>query len=433
MGTILFYIAKSGTFDENNSLLKLGRTRLSFQPNPFSLNATTFEQRLVINDGYVQFLGANNSRLVLWVDVFDPVIHVDFSIDYQVDLKASLESWRTEDRPMPLDERAQSSWQTYPNVSVYQYHDTVDFFDNGILSYHRNNDQTVFDATVRQQGLEQYKDTMYNPLNANTFGLWLAGGGLVPQNTTYGQYVSTNYTSWNLESSSESSTFNVSIYLHQNQSTSLQAWQSELQSLINAPRRNHSDTIDWWHSFWNRSHIVINPNSNEPSVPYQVGRNYNLFRYTLACNAYGEWPTRFNGGLFTFDSYFVDDTLPYSADFRRWSGGTFTAQNQRLLYWPMLKSGDIDMMKSQFDFYQRVTATNQLRGRLYYDINQTFFTEQIENFGLPQIYQFNADTYIFNSTRPAMFPRGLEFNEWLIWLQDTCVCCISSLTDLTDT
>ena len=29
-------------------------------------------------------------------------------------------------------------------------------------------------------------------------------------------------------------------------------------------------------------------------------------------------------------------------------------RNQRLVYWPMLKSGDFDMMPSQFDFYNRM-------------------------------------------------------------------------------
>ena len=36
---------------------------------------------------------------------------------------------------------------------------------------------------------------------------------------------------------------------------------------------------------------------------------------------------------------------------------TMTAQNQRLVYWPMLKSGDFDLMKSQFDFYLRLLPT----------------------------------------------------------------------------
>ena len=38
-----------------------------------------------------------------------------------------------------------------------------------------------------------------------------------------------------------------------------------------------------------------------------------------------------------------------------------TAQNQRLVYWPMLKSGDFDMMPSQFNFYNRMLKNAELR------------------------------------------------------------------------
>ena len=75
-GTILFYIAKSGTFDENNALLKLGRVRLTFDPNPFSGDGN-FEQRLAINDGHVIYTGRDNTTAKKWVDVFNPVIHLD--------------------------------------------------------------------------------------------------------------------------------------------------------------------------------------------------------------------------------------------------------------------------------------------------------------------------------------------------------------------
>ena len=47
-------------------------------------------------------------------------------------------------------------------------------------------------------------------------------------------------------------------------------------------------------------------------------------------------------------------------------GGTMTAQNQRLVYWPMLKSGDFDLMKSQFDFYLRLLPTAEARTRAYW-------------------------------------------------------------------
>jgi hypothetical protein len=43
-GDLLFYIAQSGTFDENNALLKLGRVRVHLTPNP--LSADNFRQQL---------------------------------------------------------------------------------------------------------------------------------------------------------------------------------------------------------------------------------------------------------------------------------------------------------------------------------------------------------------------------------------------------
>src|SRR6476660_377381 len=43
---LLFYIARSGTFDETNALLKLGRVRVKLSPNPFEGNS--FQQQLVL-------------------------------------------------------------------------------------------------------------------------------------------------------------------------------------------------------------------------------------------------------------------------------------------------------------------------------------------------------------------------------------------------
>ena len=56
-GEVLFYVARSGTFDENNALLKLGRVRLKLTPNPFE--GQRFKQDLVLQDGYMKISGAN--------------------------------------------------------------------------------------------------------------------------------------------------------------------------------------------------------------------------------------------------------------------------------------------------------------------------------------------------------------------------------------
>ena len=50
-GDVLFYLSRSGSFDENNTLLKQGRFRIHLS-NPFSMSS--FRQQLKLNEGYVQ-------------------------------------------------------------------------------------------------------------------------------------------------------------------------------------------------------------------------------------------------------------------------------------------------------------------------------------------------------------------------------------------
>ena len=58
-------------------------------------------------------------------------------------------------------------------------------------------------------------------------------------------------------------------------------------------------------------------NSKDESAN-QSAKNYQLFRYMLGCNAFGKYPTKFNGGLFTFDPQLTDTALKYTPDFRNW-------------------------------------------------------------------------------------------------------------------
>ena len=118
-----------------------------------------------------------------------------------------------------------------------------------------------------------------------------------------------------------------------------------------------SRTEQWWQRFWQRSWIESEGKAAE------VARNYTLFRYMLGCNRVGSDPTKFNGGLFTFDPEYVVAEQRFTPDYRNWGGGTMTAQNQRLVYWPMLRSGDFDLMTVEFDFYERMRANAELRSR----------------------------------------------------------------------
>ena len=162
-----------------------------------------------------------------------------------------------------------------------------------------------------------------------------------------------------------------------------------------------------------RSFIYINPDKQiDSSEQWQAGRNYQLMRYMLGCNAFGSWPTKFNGGLFTYDPSLTDSTAKFTPDHRNWGGGTHTAQNQRLVYFPMIRSGDFDMMKSAFNFYQRILKNAELRSKLYWGHNGACFTEQIENFGLPNPAEYGWQ-------RPKGYDKGMEYNAWLEYEWDT--------------
>jgi hypothetical protein len=389
---LMFYIARSGTFDENNQMLKLGRIRIRLSPNPFGSEAE-FRQELKLEQGYIEVTGSNpgvaSATIKVWVEVFRPVIHVDIGGDRDVSVAAVYESWRLNKYERPAGRGYSFSLAGYPG-KVFMYPDTVGFADKGVLWYHRNNnDDLVFDKEVHSQGLDKVKERLWNPLKDLTFGGLVCGEGMVASGNTKGRYLDSDYKGWKLVSRSAKKSHRLKVFLHTAQAKSLAQWKEKLLALSGAVEPTDEQAwkknVQWWQQFWRRSHLRIDSSdAQEKTLAWQVGRNYQLFRYMLACNAYGEYPTKFNGGLFTFDvSPISDGKTREDPDFRRWGGGSFTAQNQRLVYWPMLKTGDFDMMIPQFEFYRRALRAAMLRTEVYWGHDGACFTEQIEQFGLP--------------------------------------------------
>ena len=407
---LLFYISRSGSLDENNCLLKSGRIRVKLTPNPF-INSN-FSQQLNLRKGFVD-VNAGNTNIRLWVNVFSPVIHVDINSKEKLSAEVYYENWRYKDRPVRKGEGNANSYKWAIPKGLVTKADVIENSADKVIFYHKNDAQTVFDATVAQQGMDSVKNQMYNPIGNLTSGGMLFGDNLKFAGTASGEYAGTDYRSWCMKSVKPSSSHHILITLHTQQTESLDQWKQGLTDIVKRIKNNDDQkkTQAWWNSFWNKSAIRINETDKDSEV-WKIGRNYQLFRYMLGCNAYGSYPTKFNGGLFTFDPARVDSTLNFTPDFRKWGGGTMTAQNQRLVYFPMLKSGDFDMMKSQFDFYLRILKNAELRSKVYWNHEGGCFTEQIENFGLP-----NPSEYGWK--RPANFDKGLEYNAWLEYQWDT--------------
>ncbi len=417
-GDLLFYIARSGTFDENNEMLKLGRVRISLSPSPFS--GTKFLQKLHLEDGSVEILAEKNGVEVetrIWVDVFNPSVYVDIKSNKAVDASVNYENWRFEDIALQKYESFGNSYKWAAPKGLIKKKDSVWVDENKIFFVHQNRGETIFDVTTEQQGLSSVKDKMFNPLDSLVFGGVLYGKNLSFSGISNGQYQQTAFKAWNLKSSKPAKNFQIGLCLNTDRTKDVGEWVNKTQLSIQNAEKEKTKALkksqEWWTNFWDRSYIAIDTDeADQNTTSWQVGRNYQLFRYMLGCNAYGSYPTKFNGGLFTYDPCFVNDKRCFSPDFRNWGGGTFTAQNQRLVYFPMLKSGDEDMMKPQLDFYNNLLANAELRSKFYWNHVGACFTEQLENFGLP-----NPSEYGWK--RPEWYDKGMQYNAWLEYQWDT--------------
>ena len=405
-GDVLFYVSRSGAFDANNTLLKQGRFRLRLSPNPF-VDAKNFSQALKLKDGHIE-IAANGSLVHIWVDVHKPVIHVEMQNSKALTCELHYESWRHVERVIRKGEGQQNSYKWAIPQGLSMQRDSVLAQANALTFYHRNLDKTIFDIAVHQQGMDAVKTQMYNPLSHLTSGGKMWSNDFRYSRVQNGIYAGTDFKAWVFTTPKAARKQHLSIALEVSQAPDMAQWHAALNATIAATQRtaDRKLSIAWWNAFWNRSYIDISGDGQE------LSRNYTLFRYMLGCNAKGAWPTRFNGGLFTFDPVFVDTAQAFTPDYRKWGGGTHTAQNQRLVYWPMLKSGDADMMLPQFDFYNRLLKNAELRSQVYWGHGGACFTEQMENYGLP-----NPSEYGWK--RPDYFDKGVEYNAWLEYQWET--------------
>ncbi|MES2447378.1 MAG: DUF5703 domain-containing protein [Bacteroidota bacterium] len=403
-GEIYAYLSKSGAFDENNTLLKLGRIKLKLTPNPFQ--GKDFKQELILKDGYIQIYGKKgklSANVKVWVDVFSSTIHFDVESNQKIHTEASYQSWRFQDRITKGKENNQNSYKWAPQGEVKTLKDSI-YFQNNIVNFYHTNKKTVFDVVVKQQGLENYINELYNPLFNRTSGGSMWGKNMHQAGITEGEYLGTPYREWKLKTIKSVKVSNLIVDLFADFSFNVPIVGERV-----APDIAFKATKKWWNEYWNKSFIYIN---SVDTLANQASQNYQLFRYMLGANAKGNWPTKFNGGLFTFDPQLTDTSLKYTPDFRNWGGGTHTAQNQRLVYWPMLKSGDFEMMKPQFEFYKRILQNAELRTKVAWGHNGASFTEQIENFGLPNPAEYGWK-------RPEGYDKGMEYNAWLEYEWDT--------------
>jgi len=392
-GDILFYMQRSGSLDENGEYLKMGRFRIQLNPNPFT-KGHSFRQELKLEDGYIEIESKNGkeriAKIKLWVDVFNPVVHVDVESAEKTEVTVAYESWRTEDKELTFGKGRFGAFglEGYPG-KVIRSKDNIEQTGNGILFYHRNpEEKLVPEVYIQEQELEAFADEINDDLKNRTFGGLLTGNGFILAGTDEGIYQGTSYKSWKIKSESYRKKHQICIVTHIEQTAQIENWKAKLSEAVEqskaAPEKAFRKTVFWWNDFWERSYIMIQPYNPEPENPvWQMGRNYQLFRYQLGGNVFGEYPTKFNGGNLTYDPVLVDKNKVYDPDWRQWGGAVFTAQNQRLLYWPMLKSGDFDAILPQFELYRKGLPGARARVKKYFRHDGAVYCEYASVPGIP--------------------------------------------------
>lgn len=390
---LLFYIGSPDTLDENMMLDKFGRVRISMDPCPFSDDGE-FLQKLNLLTGDMTIAASNDKNSVeaeLWVDVYRNVVNVSLQATKPTKIKVSYENWRTEDNKIQVPAYEENFMQG----QRYVFRDN--FLVRGenrnqLLFYHKNrNDSLAFDALVEQQGLTEIADQLVNPQINMFFGGILEGTGLrFEETTTEGIYGTTEYTAWEMTTDTPLTKTDLRI------STIVGQYQSEddfIESLDEVRFESVNDdsarekTRAWWLEFWNRSYVALNVSDKDPSDEiYQAGKNYALTRYMQGCAAFCKLPVKFNGAMFTYDPCFIEcspedtpffsDGVDGTPDMRYWGGipGS-TLQNQRIISWPLLRNGDFDLVKPQFDYFSDYAQNAQARSQYYWGHDGVCFDE----------------------------------------------------------
>lgn len=382
-GDIVFLIAKSDAWSENGQLLKVGRVRVRLTPNPFASGAA-FRQTLKLEQGEIELRG-DNSTARLWVDANHPVVHLDVQALHPLEMTARAELWRL--KPYHLSQRAVQQagffeWGNNPNGLSFAP-DTVLPADPSAVSWCHFNSTSIYPLVFEREHLGELLSKYPDPLLHRCFGALMEGPGLRSTDPL------------TLASAAAARTQHLDIHVLTTQCQDPEAWHTAIKSMAGSDNRLNRKAAwrrhrEWWTAFWNRSWIHVRGSATAE----EVSQSYAIQRFMTACAGRGAQPIKFNGSLFT-----VGHDLPeggsssaeeHDPDFRAW-GASFWNQNTRLIYWPLLATGDGDLMAPWFNMYVQALPLAVDRTRAYFHHEGGAFIETIYFWGLPNVNDFGWD------------------------------------------
>jgi hypothetical protein len=403
-GDIVLLAGKTDAYSENGQLLKLGRIRIKLSPNPF-LSATSFTQTLNVARGEIDIVASQPDRSIadvrIWVDANRPVAHVDEHWSAPVSMTASTEIWRTTFRTAvqgqsELDGQGALRELNNSPAPIVIDPDIILPSQNNAIDVCHFNARSTFPLVMSNQHLESLLGKYPDPLLHRAFGMLVNGPGLIPLTD---QAISTR---------SPRKDILLNIYSVTMIAGSAQQWQKNMnQAAAGVDRTSLKSALaahrKWWSNFWDRSWIDVSGDADALAVT----QGYAIQRYMDACGGRGTIPIKYNGSIFTVGEEPPLGSLDYSKrehsspDFRAW-GGNFWAQNERQIYWPMIASGDYDLLSPYLSMYRGDLPLELDRTRLYWGHAGASYPETMYFWGTP-----NNNDFGWNN------PSNIMINTWI--------------------
>lgn len=420
-GDLYLLLAKNDAYTYMGDIFKTGRVRVSVKPNPF-ITGKTFRQTLDLVTGSIR-IEADGMRMQIWADANRPVFHVEINSPTEVAVTVQPDLWKRIDHTVfNVTKLYTSKIGGQPGDVATQ--DVVLEKANKILWYFPVGNRSTYPDDLKFYKVENMSSKFPDPFKFNTFGnllespqLSLAGGKLAGKGKS----------------------FDIRIHALTMQTPEPSRWIEAIERQAARPvdvKKAWNEHLRWWADFWDRSWIIATDNTlpkeaseklnGEPSASGTreekdgaalVAQSYNIFRFLMACQSRGHVQTKFNGGLFTQQLKLKenndkvrsgalkqqDGSWLTNEDDRLW-GRRFTFQNQRLLYWPLLASGDFDLMKPFFGYYSNMLEMRKAITKAWFGHDGAYYRENIEPTGAEQ----DCD----NGGLPPRTKPGEKYEGW---------------------
>jgi len=386
-GDLYLLLSKNDAFTYNGDLFKTGRVRISLDPSPFAQDRP-FLQTLDLKTGSIR-IEADGIGLQIWADANRPVYHVEVHSPREISVTAVPEFWKRFDdckhncSREPIEEPTQ-------DVRLER--------EGKIFWYYAVGDRSVYPAEAKYYDVEHMISEYPDPYRFNTFGNLLHSPDLTLKDGVL---------------TGEGKTFDIRIHAVARQTPEISDWIETIEQQAAAAidvKEDWQAHCRWWSEFWQRGWVFVSDNAlpaeergkligeaptgtrTDADGGAVVAQSYNVFRFLMACQSRGRVQTKFNGGLFTHPLraekdherihvvQHKDGSWMTHEDDRLW-GRRFTFQNQRLLYWPLLMSGDFDLMKSFFDYYWNLLPIRKAITKAWFGHAGAYYRENTEPTG----------------------------------------------------